>query len=268
MPRRSESSSVSDRARRQSQESSRLLQDKSFSAFEHRADFCSKSEAGFFSIGGFNVNFHNGRQQADLTAAPPVCPDWMHEVVTYCQRVVNRLSMRSAADPVDLSELDAFRRPRTRVEELLLHGLLMEIILAQRGGARSDLTARAIAIIKEGAVSKRRRHQPNAVARAARFIDARYAEPLNVPLLASLLGSREATLRASFARKFAVSMRGYHKRARIRAAAELFAAGESNVLSVARQVGYHSEKNFYAAVRDVTGGTPCELRATARRESR
>jgi len=41
----------------------------------------------------------------------------------------------------------------------------------------------------------------------------------------------------------------------------MFARGDQKTASIARCVGYRSEKNFYRALRDVTGKTPNEVKA-------
>jgi AraC-like DNA-binding protein len=40
----------------------------------------------------------------------------------------------------------------------------------------------------------------------------------------------------------------------------MFAARDQKTASIARAVGYRSEKNFYRALRDVTGKRPTEIR--------
>lgn len=188
--------------------------------------------------------------------------DWMHAVVTECQRVINQMHTVRAGK-LDFSQLRSLPEPSSRIEELLLHGLLLEV--CAKAGGRQDvgIAEYAIRVIEERTSRRRRYGVQDAVKRAARMIEARYAEPLDVPRLACELNCREATLRAQFARTFGMSPRVYHRAARVRAASALFASGTNDVLSVARMVGYRSEKNFYAAVRQVTGGTPAELRSAA-----
>ena len=56
-------------------------------------------------------------------------------------------------------------------------------------------------------------------------------------------------------------MRDLHTRCRIADAISLFGRGESKTAAVGRSVGYRSEKNFYRALRDVTGKKPTELKS-------
>lgn len=56
-------------------------------------------------------------------------------------------------------------------------------------------------------------------------------------------------------------MRQFHITIRVLEAMKMFAAGDRKLTAVARAVGYKSDKNFYRAVRAVTGRTPSELMA-------
>jgi hypothetical protein len=116
--------------------------------------------------------------------------DRVHALVTECQRVINQLhSIRSGK--LDLSHLRSLPEPASRIEELLLHGLLLEV--CARVGGRQDvgIAEYAIRMIEERASRRRRHGAQDAVKRAARMIEARYAEPLDVPRLACELNCRE-----------------------------------------------------------------------------
>jgi AraC-like DNA-binding protein len=54
-------------------------------------------------------------------------------------------------------------------------------------------------------------------------------------------------------------MRQFHIRIRVVEAIKMFAAGARKITAVARLVGYKSDKNFYRALRAVTGLTPSAL---------
>lgn len=203
-------------------------------------------------------NSPNARRAPEVSAA---CADWMHAVVGECQRAVNDLQERRSATP-DLSRLRSLPKPSNRFEELLLHGLLLEMCAKVGGTPAVGVPEFAIHAIGERATGAQWRSIHETVKRAARLIEARHAEPLDLPRLARDLNCREATLRAQFVQTFGVSPRDFHRAARVRAAQALFARGTRDVLSVARLVGYRSEKNFYAAVRHVTGLTVAELRAS------
>jgi AraC-like DNA-binding protein len=57
-----------------------------------------------------------------------------------------------------------------------------------------------------------------------------------------------------------MSMGDYQARCRIRPAINLLRNPKSNVGEAAFTVGYCSTKNFYRALRDLTGMTPTQLR--------
>jgi AraC-like DNA-binding protein len=184
----------------------------------------------------------------------PIREAWLLEVTAVAQRIL-------AAGT--LSRIDAVRaviaavpRPRTRVEELVLAGLVIEMTLGEPRRTRSDLNHYAD---KLGALVAA---EPwNVLARRlALQIAARCREPLDVRRLARDVGVDETTLRKEFRQAFGVSPREYHIRARVAVALDLLATGDLKIGSIARQVGYLDEKNFFGAVRRFTGRTPAELR--------
>ena len=63
-------------------------------------------------------------------------------------------------------------------------------------------------------------------------------------------------------------MREYHIRLRVRGAIAQFLEGNRKTSSVSALVGYKSEKNFYHAVRGITGLTPARLAALSDAELR
>ena len=184
----------------------------------------------------------------------PVREEWLLEVTATAQHILAAGS---------LSKIGAVRAviagvppPRTRVEELVLAGLVTEMTLAEPRGTRSGVSSY---VDKLGELMPA---EPWSVLarRVARRIVDRCREPLNVRHLARDLGVDETTLRKEFRRVFGVSPREYHLRARVAAALQLLGAGDLKVAAVARAVGYRDEKNFFSAVRRLTGRTPGELR--------
>lgn len=83
--------------------------------------------------------------------------------------------------------------------------------------------------------------------------------PLDLTRVALQVGCSATTLRWLFRTTFGMSMRDYHTRVRIRQALRLMIAGRQSVVDLAWAVGYRGEKNFYRAVRDLTGTTPARL---------
>jgi AraC-like DNA-binding protein len=152
--------------------------------------------------------------------------------------------------------------PTTRLEELALFGLLFETAVG--GFGRTHDGALRIARVALRRLLPRpaptERHTAAQIDRAAQFIIDRHARPLNVPALARRAALHETTLRRLFLARFGVSPRLFQMRIRVCRAIHLFAKDTGTVLAVAKAVGYDSEKNFYRAVRRVTGLTPAELR--------
>jgi AraC-like DNA-binding protein len=60
----------------------------------------------------------------------------------------------------------------------------------------------------------------------------------------------------------------YQRRVRMLRAIEQIAANQSNIESVARDVGYRSKKNFYRSFRKLVGFTPTEFRQLPPRRKR
>ena len=73
------------------------------------------------------------------------------------------------------------------------------------------------------------------------------------------VGCDQTALRRMVRTDMGLSMRDFQIRIRVLEAMKRFAAGERTLTSVARSVGYKSDKNLYRALRAVTGRTPSEL---------
>jgi AraC-like DNA-binding protein len=103
-------------------------------------------------------------------------------------------------------------------------------------------------------------HEWPAPVRVARLIRGSFTKPLNIERLARSVGCARSGLSRSFKAAFGMSMGDYHARCRIRPAINLLRHPTSNVGEAAFTVGYGSTKNFYRALRDLTGMTPTQLR--------
>ncbi len=96
--------------------------------------------------------------------------------------------------------------------------------------------------------------------RVARALRVSFNTPLNIGQLARSVGCARSGLSHSFKEAFGMSMGDYQTRCRIRPTINLLRIPESNVGEAAFTVGYRSTKNFYRALRSVTGMTPTQLR--------
>lgn len=163
---------------------------------------------------------------------------WIRTAREACQQLAER--RRRIGEPLTEDDVRALPEPATRVEEWLLHGLLFEMVVsAPRASHRTLQVVRALNSYRQPSVAQRGRI---AARNAAAIIDARFSETLDVAALASEIDCHPTTLRRSFRRTFKMSLRQYHARARVRAAFRLFQQGTDDVLAVARQVGYVSER--------------------------
>jgi methylphosphotriester-DNA--protein-cysteine methyltransferase len=78
--------------------------------------------------------------------------------------------------------------------------------------------------------------------------------------IAKRFGVSASAAAASFRATFGISVRHYVTELRVSRGIELVVSG-MKVEAAARDVGYQSRKNFYAAVRRVTGATPTSFRS-------
>ncbi len=187
---------------------------------------------------------------------------WMFGAVSAFQSAACRIL--SAEDPRDVltAALNDIPPARTRLEELIIYGLVLESAMQAAGRTADSAHASA----KRGVdllfsrSSARPYHDDMVALRAAELIIAHADQPCDGATLARAAACHETTLRRAFRRRFGMSIREYHARVRVCAAVREFAAGTHNVLAVARSVGYRTEKNFYRAVARFTGLTPAELR--------
>jgi AraC-like DNA-binding protein len=95
---------------------------------------------------------------------------------------------------------------------------------------------------------------------AARLIRHAYDKPFDVRAIARTVGCARSVLIRSFKEAHGISMGEYQTRCRVSSAFTQLRIRDSNVGAVAFSVGYQSTKNFYRALRDVTGMTPTAVR--------
>lgn len=194
--------------------------------------------------------------------------DWLYELRRRCQIILCELEAAGEAGPPHVAEvLEGLLSPANRIEQVLLHAVLFETVVGTTPGASAGAQwdLRFVQDVLDAAWLGRRRRMSAAV-KAAAIVEKHYADDLRVPELARQLGYHKSTLRSSFRREFSMTLKQYQTRARIGAARLLFASGNTKVSSVARLVGYRSEKNFYQAFRQLTGFTPASQKSLSRPE--
>lgn len=96
--------------------------------------------------------------------------------------------------------------------------------------------------------------------RAKRWLDSNFSEQVTRPLLALRLNVHTNLLDRTFRRAYGLTIRQYLSRVRIDEGLRLLRHTDIKVEAIAHMVGYRSKKNFYVAVKRVTGLKPSQLR--------
>ena len=105
-----------------------------------------------------------------------------------------------------------------------------------------------------------RDHPERPAERAAALIRARPDQRWSAGTLSTRVGEPRRQLTLVFGRTFGVSIADYVHLVRIERAVRLVAE-TAKIEAVAREVGYRSKKDFYAAMQRWAGVTPARLRA-------
>jgi AraC-like DNA-binding protein len=184
----------------------------------------------------------------------------MMETIAAAQRAIG-----TSDEPARVSRefLRAAPVPASRLEELVLFGLTFETAAGGFGVSLASSRRRARRILRT-LERKNRAHARDRFEKArqaATYLLDHATERFDVRAVAAHCAMDQTGLRRLFKEAYGLSMREYHTVLRVCRAARLFAEGTEDVSAVARLVGYRSEKNFYRAVREVTGLTPAQLRA-------
>ncbi len=215
--------------------------------------------------------------------------DWLHLLSGERQRIIGAIEFGEAAlDPIATAH-DLILRipdPVTVIEEQLLRGNLLELAVWWAAKAHQRTHAGDVASCRFRAdthvhdawrlgsrPSKRvfedwcagyfaalGRAHPDRAAEAARWLEAHSNAPLHVRDVARAMGLHEVALRRVFRARYGVSMREYHVRARLERAVALHCEGAYDARSAIFAAGWSSPKNFYRAVRQVTGMSVRQLR--------
>ena len=189
--------------------------------------------------------------------------EWLYETARLSQQVLCEVRANGHT-PADLvNALEGLPAPTTPVERLVQQGFIFEVLLGcidDRACSHHERTVNVLRRVLEASA----RPSPlldSPESRAAALIHDRSVHPIDVAEIARKVGCDQSRLRRAFRDRFGMSMREFHTRCRIVYAINLFVEGESKTTAVARSVGYRSQKNFYRALRDVTGKRPKELKS-------
>jgi AraC-like DNA-binding protein len=190
-----------------------------------------------------------------------VRPEWLFEVTTLLQRALCEGAFAANdSDDALLRIVERLPAPCHRVEELVLSGLLMEVLWGERGSSHRVIKNR----IRRLASATGRRPALSLAKRAADYISHQGSSRLRLPHIARALGCDESRLRREFRREYRMSPSEYCQRVRLQRALMLMADSSSKVAGVARTGGYRSESHFHVLVRRYTGQTPAALQALER----
>ncbi len=212
-----------------------------------------------------------------------------------CQALVGSALFDDHLSPVAVARafLDRLPEPQGEYEARFYEGQLLRMALMWAAGAHArlhengmacgfssaDLTERLWSASAESSKlafarwaeqyfgALERVHLPPAPVRAARRLVDEFAKPLNIQRLSREIGAHVATLRRGFKAYYGVTIRSYHIRVRVLEAIKRLHDRRFDGRSLAAAVGYGSHKNFYRAIRHVTGLSLAELRATAHAEA-
>jgi AraC-like DNA-binding protein len=196
--------------------------------------------------------------------------EWLYETARLSQAILCDVRAKGCAASEVVDALALLPIPETPVERLLRQGVIFDVLLGCVDDRTSSPVERTVNVVRR-VLEASARPSPlldSPESRAAALIRARAPYPLDVEQLARAIGCHQTHLRRSFRQRFGISMREFHTRCRIASAIALFADGESKTSAVARSVGYRSEKNFYRALRNVTGKRPTEVKSMPRQNLR
>jgi AraC-like DNA-binding protein len=223
--------------------------------------------------------------------------DWVFELVSAAQRFICETSdMDLARAPEAARRFSlSFSKPPNFASRVLMRAMLIEIssrweyachsalgvrchtphdapanlgLRRSRSGAwekpdEQNTTEREIFITWMDAfcAEMRRTHPEDLALRVAAVITANLERPLRVGEIASKVGAHPATVRRAFDRKFGMSLREFHLRARVeRAELLLGSTPRPKVEPVALELGWRGKKDLYRAIRRIRGCTPGTLR--------
>jgi AraC-like DNA-binding protein len=218
---------------------------------------------------------------------PRIRSTWLIAALESCELACSRLPQCDRADARDLlkSLTQNLQPPNNQAEGLLLRGLVLEVAVRASATQHGRLHAHSsdqCGLKVEGLLDDLAfAHQetvlghfeswqraffcaldlahPSTLGSSIGVLVRRdFRERWNLARLARHFKTSRSSIRKSFREKFGRSVREYQQLARI--VASLDDVRSSKIEAIARDVGYHSKKNFYNAFRRLIGRTPREYR--------
>ncbi len=188
--------------------------------------------------------------------------EWLYEAACASQHVLCDVRARGSEARQIVEALALLPHPETPLEGLVRDGLILKVLLGcvdDGSDPHAGRTRNVLLRLLDG-VARPSRLLESLARRAAALIRAESVQPLCVSRIARSVGCDQTRLRRAFLQEYGITMRDFHTRCRVAHALRMFATGETEIGFVARSVGYRSEKNFYRALRNVTGQKPAHLR--------
>jgi AraC-like DNA-binding protein len=226
------------------------------------------------------------RGQSAYSGATAVRRLWLDRVVIQSQHVAGQSLVVDRDELRDLlgAFVQSLAAPATRVESLLLRGVLLDVAYYCSHALHERLHGRRVHAcqlvpamflthfwpvrpdprrafqdwLKAFFRELDRCHPVTAASLAGGLLTREFKQSWSLATLSRRVGATPSTLRRSFTLEFGLSVREYQRLVRLVAALDEIRSGK--ISTIALQVGYRSKKNFYHAFRQVTGLTPGEFR--------
>jgi AraC-like DNA-binding protein len=204
----------------------------------------------------------NRDETMELTAISEVRSEWLYEAARMSQEI---LCEARARGPSARELVGAFGRlpdASSPVERLVRQGIILDVLLGCVADPSRSQDERTINVVGRilAAVTSPSPLLESPECRAAALIKEHAALRLKVPEIARAVGCHPSHLRRRFYARYAITMRDWHTRCRVMQALLIYVSGETKTSAVGRAVGSRSDKNFYRALRRVTGRTPAEIK--------
>jgi AraC-like DNA-binding protein len=187
--------------------------------------------------------------------------EWLYESARRCQEILCEARGASLSVSSVVAALSQLPEVATPLERLVQQGLIVDVVVGcieEVHESRAECMGRYV----RRALTSAARPQAlldSVAQRAATLIIENCFQPLNAALIAKEVGCDPSRLRRAFKAEFGMQMRAFHTVARVAEAVNLFVAAPAKISAIARLVGYRSDKDFYRALRDVTGLRPSAL---------
>jgi AraC-like DNA-binding protein len=199
-------------------------------------------------------------------ASAPVRREWLYEAARASQEMLCEIRGHALDAPHVVKSLRRLPEAATPMERLIRQGLVLDVLLGcveHSGHSDADRTSNIVQRVL-AAASRPAPLLDSPIRRAAIFIRRNCTARFNATHVSRAVGCERSRLRHLFKQDTGMTMQAFHTRARVAKALPLFAAESTKMTTIARSVGYRSDKDLYRALRDVTGQLPAALKLMSR----